>query len=82
MARSDDSASTIKDRKPIPRNRNTEGDAIEKIHAAGLLDVYWHGKCEAEKVTTGAYQVTGKGGMFALVRLSSLWGVGLGLGED
>lgn len=37
------------------------------MHAAGLLDVYWHGKCDAEKVTTGTYKVTGQGGMFALV---------------
>jgi hypothetical protein len=51
----------------LPRNRNSGGDAIDKIHAAGLLDVYWHGKCEAEKVTTGTYQVKGQGGMFALV---------------
>ncbi|KAF8458141.1 Oxysterol-binding protein-domain-containing protein [Terfezia claveryi] len=44
-----------------------DGDCIEKLHGAGLLDVYWHGKCDAEKVTTGTYQVTGQGGMFALV---------------
>lgn len=44
-----------------------DGDCIEKLHGAGLLDVYWHGKCDAEKVTTGTYQVKGQGGMFALV---------------
>ncbi|KAI5811717.1 Oxysterol-binding protein-domain-containing protein [Peziza echinospora] len=44
-----------------------EGDCIDRLHAVGLLDVYWHGKCEPEKVTTGSYQVKGQGGMFALV---------------
>jgi hypothetical protein len=67
-ARSEEStASTVREQRPKPRSRNSESDAIEKIHAAGLLDVYWHGKCEAEKVTTGTYQVKGQGGMFALV---------------
>lgn len=69
-ARSEESTTpTIKETRPkTARNRNSEGDAIDKIHAAGLQDVYWHGKCEAEKVTTGTYQVKGAGGMFALVR--------------
>ena len=40
---------------------------MEKLHAVGLINVYWHGKCEAEKVTTGTYHVRGQGGMFALV---------------
>lgn len=44
----------------------------------GLIDVYWHGKCEAEKVTTGSYNVKGQGGMFALVRRRGL-GPGVGL---
>ena len=44
-----------------------EGDCMEKLHAVGLINVYWHGKCEAEKVTTGTYHVRVQGGMFALV---------------
>ncbi|KAI5805800.1 Oxysterol-binding protein-domain-containing protein [Geopyxis carbonaria] len=69
-ARSEESSvSTIKDFKRPTNNRqkSNEGDAIDRLHAAGLLDVYWHGKCEAEKVTTGFYQIKGQGGMFALV---------------
>jgi len=66
-ARSEESsASTVRDKRSS-RAGNDQSHAIDKIHAAGLLDVYWHGKCEAEKVTTGTYQVKGLGGMFALV---------------
>ena len=54
-------------RAPSATEAKYEGDCIEKLHAVGLLDVYWHGKCEPEKVTTGSYQVKGQGGMFALV---------------
>ena len=53
--------------KPATEQSKYDGDCIEKMHGAGLLDVYWHGKCDAEKVTTGTYQVKGQGGMFALV---------------
>lgn len=42
-------------------------DCRERMSQAGLEQVYWHGKCEAEKVATGTYQVEGRGGMFALV---------------
>ncbi|KAI5853243.1 Oxysterol-binding protein-domain-containing protein [Morchella snyderi] len=66
-ARSDETSISTKERRPAnSRGRSNEGDCIEKLHAAGLLDVYWHGKCEAEKVTTGTYAVK-EGGMYALV---------------
>ncbi|CCX15440.1 Similar to Oxysterol-binding protein homolog C23H4.01c; acc. no. O13944 [Pyronema omphalodes CBS 100304] len=72
-ARSEESTtSTIREQQlqqratPTTTRYNT-GDCIDKIHAAGLLDIYWHGKCEAEKVTSGTYQVKTQGGMFALV---------------
>ncbi|RPA75371.1 hypothetical protein BJ508DRAFT_332179 [Ascobolus immersus RN42] len=48
------------------RDKN-QGDCVEKLHQAGLLDVYWHGKCEADKATTGTYRNKGGEGMFALV---------------
>lgn len=51
---------------------------MEKLHTVGLINVYWHGKCEAEKVTTGTYHVKGQGGMFALVSSgtpNSVWKV-------
>lgn len=60
------------DRRSVQRSRSNEGDCIERLHTAGLLDVYWHGKCEAEKITTGTYAVK-EGGMFALVRTLSFW---------
>lgn len=61
----------VKDHHRRPLNTRQRSDAIdcrEKMAAAGLQEVYWHGRCEPEKVTTGTYQVeAGKGGMFALV---------------
>ncbi|KAL7273748.1 Oxysterol-binding protein 3 [Rhizina undulata] len=67
-ARSDDAASIAPSTRERRPSAARQGDAIERLHAAGLLDVYWHGKCEAEKVATGTHQVKpGQGGMFALV---------------
>lgn len=69
-AGSEASITTIKDlKRPVTvRARSDAMDCREKMTAAGLQEVYWHGKCEAEKVTTGTFHVEGPGGMFALVR--------------
>ena len=41
---------------------------LEKLSAIGLKQVYWHGKCEAEMVSMGTYDVpAGEGGMYGLV---------------
>ena len=40
----------------------------EKLAAIGLKPVVWHGKCEADQVSMGAYAVPpGEGGMYGLV---------------
>ncbi len=42
--------------------------AIEKLKSIGLILIAWHGKCEADKVSTGKYDVPAEGGaMYALV---------------
>jgi hypothetical protein len=41
---------------------------LEKLSALGLKQVQWHGKCEADQVSLGTYNVpTGEGGMYGLV---------------
>jgi hypothetical protein len=41
---------------------------LEKLSAIGLKQVQWHGKCEADQVSLGTYDVpTGEGGMYGLV---------------
>lgn len=41
---------------------------LEKLSAIGLKQVHWHGKCEADQVSMGSYDVpNGEGGMYGLV---------------
>jgi hypothetical protein len=41
---------------------------FEKLSALGLKQVQWHGKCEADQVSLGTYDVpAGEGGMYGLV---------------
>jgi hypothetical protein len=41
---------------------------FEKLAAIGLKQVHWHGKCEADMVSMGTYDVPpGEGGMYGLV---------------
>jgi hypothetical protein len=41
---------------------------LEKLSAIGLKQVQWHGKCEADQVSVGTYDVpAGEGGMYGLV---------------
>jgi len=43
-------------------------NVVEKLESVGLKCVEWTGKCEADKVSTGKYDVTeGQGGMYGLV---------------
>lgn len=63
-------ASTIREIRTRPTlSTQKSDDARERLNAAGLIAVLWHGRCEPEKVTTGTWQVTGQGGMFALVSI-------------
>ncbi|KAH9864135.1 hypothetical protein J1614_010069 [Plenodomus biglobosus] len=49
-------------------SRNDRTVVFEKLSAIGLRQVHWHGKCEADMVSMGTYDVpTGDGGMYGLV---------------
>ncbi|KAI9768844.1 MAG: hypothetical protein M1840_004658 [Geoglossum simile] len=49
-------------------SRNDTSTAVETLKRIGLILVLWPGKCEAEKVCTGKYDVPiNQGGMYALV---------------
>ncbi|KAJ4371533.1 Oxysterol-binding protein 3 [Neocucurbitaria cava] len=49
-------------------SRNERTFVFEKLSAIGLKQVHWHGKCEADQVSMGTYDVpTGEGGMYGLV---------------
>ncbi|KAF2205556.1 hypothetical protein GQ43DRAFT_407177 [Delitschia confertaspora ATCC 74209] len=49
-------------------SRNDKTLVFEKLQAIGLKKVHWVGKCEADKVTVGTYDVPdGEGGMYGLV---------------
>ncbi|KAK6530287.1 hypothetical protein TWF694_003649 [Orbilia ellipsospora] len=56
------------ERPRTQRASSTESETIQKLEASGLRQVQWYGKIEAEKVTTGKYEVpAGQGGAWALV---------------
>ena len=47
---------------------NASSAAVEKLKSIGLILISWHGKCEADKVSMGKYDVPSQnGGMYALV---------------
>lgn len=49
-------------------SRKDTGNAQEQLITKGFMVVKWHGKCEADKVSMGTYDVPpGQGGMFGLV---------------
>lgn len=49
-------------------SKNASSTATEKLKSIGLKQVSWYGTCEANRVSTGTYDVTQKeGGMYALV---------------
>ncbi|KAL6702899.1 Oxysterol-binding protein 3 [Coniothyrium glycines] len=49
-------------------SRNDRTVVLEKLAAIGLKHVQWHGKCEADMVSMGTYDVPpGEGGMYGLV---------------
>jgi len=50
------------------RAKSIGSETMDKLHAAGLQDAYWHGRVEAEKVTTGKFDIPkDQGGVWALV---------------
>ncbi|KAF3006770.1 hypothetical protein E8E13_010146 [Curvularia kusanoi] len=49
-------------------SRNERTFVLEKLAAIGLKQVHWQGKCEADLVSMGTYDVPqGEGGMYGLV---------------
>ena len=54
-------------REPQPA-RNAQSTAAEKLQSSGLKPISWYGACEANRVSTGTYNVPkNEGGMYALV---------------
>lgn len=48
--------------------RNEASNAAKKLQGLGLILILWLGRCEAEKVATGCYDVPAdQGGMYAIV---------------
>ncbi|KAL8718937.1 MAG: hypothetical protein Q9225_003999 [Loekoesia sp. 1 TL-2023] len=51
-----------------PQQPNESSAAVEKLKSIGLKPISWHGTCEANRVTTGQYNVPrDEGGMYGLV---------------
>lgn len=51
-----------------PQQRNGSSAAAEKLKSIGLKEISWHGTCEANRVTTGQWDVPkDEGGMYGLV---------------
>lgn len=49
-------------------SRHASQALVDKLQGIGLRSVAWHGKCEADKVSMGRYDVAeGEGGMYGLV---------------
>jgi len=49
-------------------SRNASSTATEKLKSIGLKPISWYGTCEANRVSTGTYDVPrNEGGMYALV---------------
>ncbi|EWC48848.1 hypothetical protein DRE_00153 [Drechslerella stenobrocha 248] len=56
------------ERPRTQRANFTEAETIQKLEASGLRRIQWYGKIEAEKVTTGKFEVPfSQGGVWALV---------------
>ncbi|KAF2690111.1 hypothetical protein K458DRAFT_98836 [Lentithecium fluviatile CBS 122367] len=52
----------------VATSRNDKTVVLEKLSAIGLKQVHWVGKCEADKVSMGTWDVPeGDGGMYGLV---------------
>lgn len=53
----------------VPRRGSvTSSNVVEKLQSIGLKSVAWAGRCEADKVSMGRYDVLdGEGGMYGLV---------------
>ncbi|QDS68384.1 hypothetical protein FKW77_010751 [Venturia effusa] len=53
---------------PAKKSRNDRSTVVEKLESVGMKSVSWLGRCEADKVTMGSYDVVeGEAGMYGLV---------------
>ncbi|KAI9694517.1 MAG: hypothetical protein M1822_000133 [Bathelium mastoideum] len=56
------------ERKSSVGSQKNDNPVVEKLQGIGLKCVAWTGRCQAEKVSMGTYDVTeGEGGMYGLV---------------
>ncbi|KAF2435725.1 hypothetical protein EJ08DRAFT_286630 [Tothia fuscella] len=54
--------------KSAGASRNDNSTVVQTLESIGMKSVAWTGKCEADKVTMGSYDVVeGEGGMYGLV---------------
>ncbi|KAI4098246.1 MAG: hypothetical protein L6R37_006588 [Teloschistes peruensis] len=52
----------------LPQQRNASSAAVDKLKSIGLKEISWYGACEANRVTTGRWDVPeGEAGMYGLV---------------
>ncbi|PKS05782.1 hypothetical protein jhhlp_007611 [Lomentospora prolificans] len=59
---------TVPETKPKPFAKKDASTAQDQLASKGFIPIKWHGKCEADKVSMGIYDVgQGQGGMYGLV---------------
>ncbi|CAI4212238.1 unnamed protein product [Parascedosporium putredinis] len=62
------SQTTVAEAKSKPFAKKDASTAQDQLAAKGFIPIKWHGKCEADKVSMGIYDVgPGQGGMYGLV---------------
>ncbi|SPO06648.1 related to OSBP-related protein 7 [Cephalotrichum gorgonifer] len=59
---------SVPETKSRPFSKKDASTAQDQLSSKGFIPLKWHGKCEADKVSMGVYDVAqGQGGMFGLV---------------
>ncbi|KAJ5152899.1 Oxysterol-binding protein [Penicillium canariense] len=67
-SQSTDSTENLPATAANPGSRNQQSTVIEKLTAIGLKSIKWIGKCEADRISQGTYDVpASEGGNYALV---------------
>ncbi|EPE34192.1 Oxysterol-binding protein-like protein [Glarea lozoyensis ATCC 20868] len=58
----------IEKRRASDNRNDNDSTAQKQLSAKGFIQIQWHGKCEADKVSMGTYPVPpGQGGMYGLI---------------
>ena len=60
-------ADTVHETKSNLFAKKDSSTAQGQLSKKGFIHIKWHGKCEADKVSVGTYDVTSGGGMFGMV---------------